>query len=947
VPRNRLSLIAVLTSTAFAITSHAQPRNPSASAPASQPAAGALGSALAAAQSTDYARAEQELLAVKGGDQPAAQLALARVYFEQGKLADADKAAKAAEQSAPHKAHAAAVRAEVLHATGKVADAIKLLDAQKGASGPGGRRVRLLLGEYLIETGKRQDADDPLMKIAQEYNDEVQKGVQVLDAEGLAMVGRAAHLLRYPKDANTAFNESERKDKQRVETLLWRGALFLEKYDPGHAEEVLREALKIAPNRADAKVLMARVKLDQALDFGAAEKLVADALKVNPGLADAHAVKAGLALRDMELDAADKAIAAGLAINPNHLELLSLRAASRFLADDKAGFEAAKKDVLARNAEFSQMYAIIGEYAEWEHRYDDIVGMMKDATKLDAEDAKAWAQLGVMQMRGGDEAAGLTSLQAAWKKDKFNVRVYNTLNLYEQQIQNQYDLASDGVFKVRYPKDERPVLERYVPHLLAEAWGSMKARYGFVPQNPVQVEMYGTREQFSVRTSGLPNIGIQGVCFGRVVASMSPKSEPFNWGNVLWHELGHVFAIQLSKNHVPRWFTEGLSEYETIARRPEWNRELDPELYAAIVKGTLPAAVDMNRAFTHATDASDVTVAYYAAAQMLVFTVERFGMQRVVQALKLWGDGARTPDVLQRAFGVPAAEYDKQFRAWALDRLKRYKGQYIFALKPKPLDEAKAGVQASPKDASAHTVLALALLRGGKPKDAKAELDEALRLDPKHLDAHFLAAKIADKEKDPALQERHLQAMRAAGGDGMVVQMELADVAEAKKDKAAMRHALESAHRWDPSKSEPLKGLFDLAKDEKREGDAVEILLKLSKLEQHDARVWRLLLEKMVEAKRWDDARRVGESAIYVDVLHPQTHVLYARALAAGAQHDRALYELDSALQGKLAAKDAATARALKAASLHALGRTAEAVKERDAALQADPQSSEARDLKL
>src|SRR5438552_16680493 len=133
----------------------------------------------------------------------------------------------------------------------------------------------------------------------------------------------------------------------------------------------------------------------------------------------------------------------------------------------------------------------------------------------------------------------------------------------------------------------------------------MKGRYVFAPTNPIQVEMYDSREQFSIRTSGLPNIGIEGVCFGRVVASMSPKSEPFNWGNVVWHELGHVFAIQLSKSHVPRWFTEGLSEYETIARRPEWQRSLGNELYSAIIGTRLPAAVDMNRAFTHADSAVD------------------------------------------------------------------------------------------------------------------------------------------------------------------------------------------------------------------------------------------------------------------------------------------------------------------------------------------------------
>ena len=79
---------------------------------------------------------------------------------------------------------------------------------------------------------------------------------------------------------------------------------------------------------------------------------------------------------------------------------------------------------------------------------------------------------------------------------------------------------------------------------------------------------------------------------------MGPGAEPFNWGNVLWHELGHVFAIQQSKNHVPRWFTEGLSEYETIARRPEWQREMDPELYVALAHNRLPGAVDMNRVFS-------------------------------------------------------------------------------------------------------------------------------------------------------------------------------------------------------------------------------------------------------------------------------------------------------------------------------------------------------------
>ncbi|MBX3229883.1 MAG: tetratricopeptide repeat protein [Labilithrix sp.] len=899
---------------------------------------GPLAEGLAALNASEYAKAEAELAKVKG--QPEAAFGLARAAFEQGKFDDADKHA-----TASGTARAKVLRAEILLARGKQKEAVALLETLKNGKTVEARRAKLLLGETLIAMGKRGDADEPLKKVIEDYNDNT---ITQTDAEGLAQVGRAAFLLRSPKDANTAFKESEKADKKRVETLLWEAELFLDKYDPGHAAEVTKEALEIAPKRADALVMMARVKLDQTMDFDDAHKLVDEALAVNPRHAGAYAVKAGLSLRDMDIKSTDAAIAKGLASDPSDLELLSLKAASRFLDDDKSGYETARKDVFARNGEFARFYGIVGEYAEWEHRYDDIIVMMKEATKIDPDDGKAWAELGLTQMRSGDETGGLQAIQKAWSKDRFNVRVFNTLNMYEKQIPTEYDLVDDGVFKVRYHKEERPILERYVPRMLGEAWASMKSRYGFVPKVPVQVEMYANREQFSVRTSGLPNIGIQGVCFGGMIAAISPKAEPFNWGNVVWHELGHVFAIQLSKNHVPRWFTEGLSEYETIARRPEWARELDPELYQAITQNKLPGAVDMNRAFTHANDASDVTTAYYAASQMLIWTVERFGMKGVAKALELWGQGKKTPDVLQGAFGVSPADYDKGYRAWQLARLSRYKDQYIFARRPQDVDDAKRALKNTPNDASAHVDLALALLRARKADDAKKELDAALAIDPKNADAHFVSARLALGKKDAATAQKHLDTMRSQGHDGYVVHMLLADIAESKEDKTQMRFHLEAAHRLDPSQSEPLKGLYDLAHEAKNAGDELALLRELAQLEQHDKKVWRLLLEKLVAAKQWDEARRVGDSAVFVDVTGGPTHVLYARALAAQNAHGAAIYELETALLAKAKDKaEEATTHALLAASLAATGKKPEAIKHRDEALKLDPANEEAKALKL
>ena len=914
------------------------------------PAPGTIAAAVAAAREQgNYEGAEKQLLAIKGAEAPQALLTLARLCLDQGRYADAEKYANQA--GATKRVEGVALRAQILFVNGKRDDAIKLLEANAKEKGPAGREVRLLLGEYRIKMGKRDDAEAPLMEIIQEYNSDA---ITDADGPGMMMVGRAAYLLKSYKDANKAFGDSERGTPTDIRRMLWQAEMYLDKYNTGRAEEFTKKALKIAPRNPDALVMLARVKLDQTLDFEAAEELIKKALAINPRHPGAFAIRAGIELRDADIDDAEKAIAEGMKSDPNDLELWALKAAARFLSDDKPGYEAAKKEALARNPQFGNFFIIVGEYAEWEHRYDDIVTMMKEGTTVDPKDGKVWAQLGLTQMRNGDETGGRASLDQAWSKDKYNVRVYNTLELYDKAIGPEYDLVPDGAFKIRYPKPEEDVLKRYVPTFLGEAWASMKARYGYVPTVPVQVELYGpvqakgwqdARQQFSVRTAGLPNIGIQGVCFGHVVAAMSPASEPFNWGNVVWHELGHVFAIQISKNHVPRWFTEGLSEYETIARRSEWQRELDPEFYMALQKNTLPTAVDMNRAFTHATNAEDVTVAYYAASQMLVYTVTTFGMSKVVSALKLWGDGKKTAEVIQQAFGVSAADYDKNFRAWANGRLERYKGQFIPAERPpKDLDVSLDLVTQNPNDVDAHIDLAASYVDEGKKKEGLAEIEAALKLDPKHPRANYWAFRFAKSQQDLPAAERALANLQARG-DGFWVRMQLAVLAKAKKDKAGMKTQLEAAYRFDPTQPEPLKALVSFAVEDKRDADQIALLRRYTQLEQHDQDMWTLYLGLLVDQKQWAEAVKVGESAIFVDVHSSDIHQLYGKALFETKDLPRAQFELESALLCKPAQKDAATIHAILAKVLLAQGKTADAKPHVDEARKLDPKCEELQGL--
>ncbi|MBI5532076.1 MAG: tetratricopeptide repeat protein [Deltaproteobacteria bacterium] len=887
-----------------------------------------LSGGLDALEHSDYATAEKELTAAnKGADKQKASLGLARLYLTVGKYKEAVDAADQAFRSGKTKERldAAAFKAKALAAQGKMTEAVAAVEAVK--DDPDARRARIVLGELLIAQGKSADARDPLMTLVSDYNSDAIAGT---DGEGLALVGRSAHLLRHAQDANDAYMQAEHAPPARVETLLWRAELFLDKFDTGHAEEVIRDALKIAPANPDARVLLARIKLDQSLDFDAAEANIKKALAVNPRHTGAFAVRAGVALRDFDLAAADAAIDEGLRTNPVDLPLLSMRAAVRLLADDRPGFDAARKKVLAVNAEYSSMYSIIGEFADWEHRYDDIVNMMKEAVAVDPRDGKAWAVLGLNQIRLGDDTNALDSLRKAWTFDKFNPRVLNTLNLYEKDIPTKYETVDAGHFKYRFDKNERPVLERYIPPMLEEAFTAMVAHYGMTPTLPIGIELYSNREHFSVRTSGLPNVGIQGVCFGRTLAAPSPGGEAFNWGNVLWHELGHVFAIQLSKAHVPRWFTEGLSEYETFMRRAEWQREEDQALYSAMVAGRIPKLANFNRAFTHAEDVSDVTMAYYAASQVVTYIGEKYGMPKIAEMLKLWGQGVRDPEVIQRGLGISFDELEKQFRVWLEPRLVRYRKQFVPDLHAPSLEDAIKAAQASPNDLRKQIELAIAAAGANDEEKAVAALAAANRINANDAHVRYLNSKMALAKKDLAGAQKILETMVRDKQDGFTVRMQLADLAEAAKDTRTMRAHLEAARRFDPVQTEPLQALYDLAKKEKRIDDQIAALRELSILDQHERRVYRRLMEALAEKQNWDEVAKVGARAVFVDVASPIVHRLYGMALSKTNQRDKAIFELESALLCSPKAKDGAAiyaelARLYKAAGQVDKSKAAEA----------------------
>ena len=881
-----------------------------------------------------YKEAEADFRALSNGPSSVpARLGLGQVLVETGRAEEAITTLSPLLGDAKWSAQAAVYTARAQQSLGRVQDAeatLRAVPAERASFA-----LQLELGTVLLREGRRADAEPVLMTIVNAYNDD---RIKDSDGAGMALVGRAAQLLRSPKDANDAYDAAERALPGDTQTLLYRASLFLDKYDPGHAEEVLNEILGKAPAQPDALLLLARVKLAQALDFDEAERLARAALSVNPKAGAAYAILVGISLRDGELSRAAEQLTEGSIAAPGNLELLSLRVAERFLADDPTGVDAAKKAVFAQNSQYSQLYSIVAEFADWEHRYDEIVRMMREAVAIDNEDGVAYAELGLNLIRAGDDAGGIAALRRAFAIDPYNVRVFNTLNLYEKTIAKEYVTVEHPPFRIRYRKDERAILERYVPALLDEAWGKLVQAYGFTPESPIGVELYAERQNFGIRTGGLPETAIQGVCFGRTLAAMSPKYESFNLGMTLWHELSHVFHIQLSKSHVPRWFTEGLAEYETIIVRPEWAREQDPDLYQALRAGRLPAVANMTRAFTRAEELNDVATAYYASSQIMTLWATEYGMPKLSEMLRRWGAGQRTPEVLQGVLGKAPEALDREFRAYAEKRLARYASQFVPVSRGGSIALAQAAVERNPDSAASHTALARALLRRGRGDRAKAALNRALALDAKLPDARFLDATLSAHE-EPARAIATLQKLIADGKDGYAVEMLLAQTFSAT-DEVAAKRALEAATRLDPSQASPLYTLADFAEKTGDSAGEIAALQALAALEQHEPKVYQRLLTRLIQSGAYAEAAQLGEAAIFADVSGLTTHLLFGEALARTGKRERAQFELESATLCEGSPEDLAEAHARLAELYLAGGKRALAKKSAAAARKLDPKNT-------
>lgn len=891
----------------------------------------------------DYKAAIAELGKVTGKDRPAARLLLARAQAATGDHAAAEATLTPLTQGKDALAVDAHLELDRLRrGSGRTKEARADLE-QLYKDHPADRAIRTELGVTRLALGDVLGAKALFDETIKESDG---NKLNLDDPLAMYQLALAARYTSQFQLANDAFREAVKLRPQMTDAGIAWADLFLEKYAAQLAEQTLEEVFKVNPNDPEAHAAMAATIVETRYDLAAVHHHLDASLAVNPRNTRALKVRASLEIDNNQWEVATRTLDGVLATDKDDVEAIAMKATVAWLRDNTAAYQAEVARALAIDPAYAELYRIVARSAVREHRYVEAIDLEKQAVKLKPDFYEAMAGVGLGYLRLGMEKEGLEWLDKSWAGDQYNVRTFNTRTLFKETVPKEYTFGTSKSFRIRYHNDEKAVLSRYLEPTLEKAFADMVRRYGFTPKTPVTLELYADRNDYGIRTVGLPDIAALGVCFGQVITAMSPANGDINWGMVLWHELGHVFAIQLSNSRVPRWFTEGLSEYETLIARPEWRRENDADLYGAVANGTLPSIGNLNSEFMQP-DANAVVVAYYQSAVTIEYLVATYGFPKIVDALKRFGKGAETPEVLQAITGKSIAVLDAEFRKYLDVRLKAYAG--TFKLPTRGFDDVtqlEVAADAAPRDARARAHVALGYYYGGDADKAAAAAAAALAMDSKQPIARYIQAEIALHQGDGKKAKALYAGLVADGHDSFDMRSRLAQLAQGESKPAEVEAQLCAAKKLDPERSQPYQDLAQLYEKQGQLPKALAELEQFAFIEQMDLAPLKKLVLEYGKLGSWAKVRTYGEMATYINPADADVLGGLGRAYLELRQPDRALYTYDTMLVMTPPPRRPALVHLGRARALLALGKKPEAKAALAQAMKTEPENAEAIELK-
>ena len=652
---------------------------------------------------------------------------------------------------------------------------------------PVSMRLLELAHTVYLHNNQPDRADDAIKRLVRVGTS---RNLRFISPEDLVALGKA--LLLFGEEPRVVLDElftrAIKNDPNCMDAYLAAGDLALAKQDYKLAADQFRDALKRFGKDPDVHFGLARAfyesdrkQMIQSLDA---------ALYINP-----NHVPSLLLLAEHQIDCEEYAGAAELldkaiSVNPWNPDAWAYRVVLAHLANDSQAVKSCREKALKFWPTNPRVDYLIGRKLSQKYRFAEGAAYQRQALKFDPKYLPAKIQLAQDLLRLGTEQEGWKLADEVHAGDAYNIEAYNLSNLHDH-LSKFATLRADG-FVVRMDKHEADVYGDMVIDLLQKARTKLCEKYETQLDKPVVVELFDNQQDFAVRTFGMPGgDGYLGVCFGDVITANSPNLQrPTSFKAMLWHEFCHVVTLNLTKNKMPRWLSEGMSVYEESQHDPTWGQQMNPEYRGMILGGKLTPISKLSGAFLSPPTPSHLQFAYYESALVVEFIVKQYGLDSLKAILTDLAQGGQINNAIS-TYVAPMKDIEEEFEKFARKRAESLAPQVDFEQPEKgqvdPTDRVALAewLKEHPNNFWALTQYAKALLANRQWAEAKKPLEKLIKLYPQYSgedNAYLLLAEAHRQLDETQAEQDVLGKLAMISSDAAYAYSRLIEIAAEKED---------------------------------------------------------------------------------------------------------------------------------------------------------------------
>jgi tetratricopeptide (TPR) repeat protein len=557
------------------------------------------------------------------------------------------------------------------------------------------------------------------------------------------------------------YNRTQKTDPNCRQAYLAAAELAMDKQDFELAADKYRQALERFGDDPDIHCGLAGAFYYS--DRNAMLKSLDAALFINP-----NHVPSLLLLAEHQIDCEDyetarKTLNRIIAVNPWQPEAWAYRCILAHISNDPIAVEKTRATALKYWSTNPKVDYLIGLKLSQKYRFADGEKYQRQVLEFDPGYLPAKIQLAQDLLRLGYESEGWALAEQVYNKDAYNVQAYNLINLRDHLA--NFKTLRQGRFIVRMEQREAAAYGQSVLELLMQAELELCDKYDFKLDRPVTLELFPDQQDFAVRTFGIPGgDGFLGVCFGNVITANSPKAEhPSNWNATLWHEFCHVVTLNMTRNKMPRWLSEGISVYEEVKKNPTWGQQMNPQYRKMILEGQLTPIGNLSGAFLNPKTPMHLQFAYYQSCIVVEFIVEKYGYDSLKAILVDLANGVDVYKAISE-HAEPLDKIEKEFEAFARKRAENLAPQAEWGqsenrrLIGTDSETLAEWLNEHPNNIRALTLYAKSLFAKGEWEQAKEPLKKMIELYPEYVgeDNGYQLLAEAYRNLDQTEQERRI-----------------------------------------------------------------------------------------------------------------------------------------------------------------------------------------------